>query len=58
MKAVMNKTFQGKVYTAATHFATGLVSETTGWKGPTLDHENHCISHMLMYSSPSTFEIF
>lgn len=35
MKAVMDKTFQGKVYTAATHFATGLVSETTGWKGPT-----------------------
>ena len=54
----MNKTFQGKVYAAATHFATGLVSETTGWKGPTLDHENHCISHMFMYSSPSTFEIF
>lgn len=38
MKALINKTFQGKVYTAVTHFAIGLVSETIGWKGPTLDH--------------------
>lgn len=39
MKALINETFQGKVYTAVTHFATGLVSETIGWKGPTLDHQ-------------------
>ena len=58
MKAEVNKVFQGKVCRAVTHFAIGLLSETTDRKGPTSDHENHCISSGSMYSSLSTFEIF